>query len=90
MYESDDDYYVSLRTSNDFNNNYIEYESKGDKDKILSVKEYLDMIRQYLIDIINDQKTQPECKIQLAMETNLFLLKILKIRMKLSYYTYNK
>ena len=26
--------------------------------KILSIKEYLDMIRQYLSNIINDHKTQ--------------------------------
>ena len=33
------------------------------KIKILIVKEYLDVIRQYLIDIINDHKTQGEWKI---------------------------
>ena len=38
--------------------NYIEYESKGDKDKNLLPKKYLDMIRPYLSDIINDHKTQ--------------------------------
>ena len=31
----------------DNKNNYIEYENKGDKDKILSVKEYLNMIKPY-------------------------------------------
>ena len=31
-------------------NNYIEYESEGDKDKNLSLKEYLDMIRTYSSD----------------------------------------
>ena len=44
------------------------FESNGDKDKILSVKEYLDMIKQYLSDIINKYKTQDEWKIQLTME----------------------
>ena len=43
-----------------FNNNYIQYESKGDKDKILTPSEYLDMIRPYLGDIISDHKTQGE------------------------------
>ena len=56
--ESEEDYYEPVRTSNAFNNNYIEYESNGDKDKTLSVKEYLDMIKQYLSDIITDYKTQ--------------------------------
>ena len=38
-------------------------ESKGNKDKILTPSEYLDMIRPYLSDIINDHKTQGEWKI---------------------------
>ena len=70
MYESEEDYYVPVRVSNAFNNGYIEYESNGDKEKILSVKEYLDMIKQYLRDIINDHKTQEEWKIQLTIEIN--------------------
>ena len=39
-----------------FNGNCIEYESNGDKDKNLSVKKYLSMIRPYLSDVINDYK----------------------------------
>ena len=70
LYESEENYYEALRTRNAFNNNYIEHESHRDKDKILSVKEYLDIIRQYLNDIINDHKTQGEWKIQLTMEIN--------------------
>ena len=38
----------------------MEYESIGDKEKILSIKEYLNMIRLYLNDIINDHKNQGE------------------------------
>ena len=30
-----DDYYKQIITNNAFNNNYIEYESKGDENKIL-------------------------------------------------------
>ena len=70
MYESEEDYYKPVRTSNAFNNYYIEHDSNGDKGKILSVKEYLDMIRQYLSDIINDHKTKDEWKTQLTMEIN--------------------
>ena len=44
--------------NNSFNNNYIQYESKGDNDKTLSIKKYLDMIRPYLSGIISDHKTQ--------------------------------
>ena len=72
LYESEEDYYEPVRIINAFNNNYIEYESNGDKDKILSVKECLYMIRQYLSDIINDRKTQGEWKIQLTMEIDFF------------------
>ena len=37
------------------NNNYIECKSKGDR-KTLSVKKYLNKIRQYLKDITNNLK----------------------------------
>ena len=45
-----------MKTKSAFNVNYIEYESNGDKDKNLSVKKYLRMIRPYLRDIIMDHK----------------------------------
>ena len=56
--EFDNDYYKSIKNENSFfNGNYVEYESRGDKDKNLSPKEYLDIIRPYLSDMINDYKT---------------------------------
>ena len=48
------------KTISAFDNNYIQYESIGDKDKTLTIKEYLDMIRPYLSDVINDCKIQAE------------------------------
>ena len=39
----DEDYYKPLIINNAFNSNYIEYESEGDKDKPLSVKENLNI-----------------------------------------------
>ena len=59
-----------IRTDNAFSRNYIKYESNADKDKTLSVKEYLDKIRPYLSDIINDHMTQGEWKIQLTIAIN--------------------
>ena len=59
-----------MKTKSAFNSNYIEYESRGDKDKNLSPKEYLDMIRPYLSDMIDDHKTKIERKIQLTMQIN--------------------
>ena len=56
----DEDYYQPILINGAFNNNYIQYESKGNKDKILTSSEYLDMIRPYLSSIINDHKTQGE------------------------------
>ena len=38
-------------------NNYIEYKSNRDRYENLSPKEYLDMIRPYLRDLINNHKT---------------------------------
>ena len=65
MNESEEeDHYEPVRTSNDFNNNVIEYDSNVHESRILSVKEYLDIIRQYLNDIIHNHKTQGEWKIQ--------------------------
>ena len=57
---------------NAFSSNYIEYKSNGDKDKTLSIKDYLHDIKLYLSDIINDHKTQGEWKIHLTMEINFF------------------
>ena len=48
----------------------MKYESKGVKDKYLSPEEYLDMIKPYLRDMINDHKTIREWKIQLTMQIN--------------------
>ena len=66
-----DGYYKPIETYETFDNSYVEYQSEGDKDKILSIKEYLNMIRQYLSDIINDHKN--EWKIQLSMRINFVL-----------------
>ena len=43
-----------------FNNNYVQHDSveDKDKDKILSVKEFLDRIKPYLSDMINSHKAQ--------------------------------
>ena len=51
-----DNNYIIARGA--FNSSYIQYQSKGDKGKNLSIKEYLNMARPYLSDIINDHKTR--------------------------------
>ena len=57
------------------------YESNGDKDKILTPDEYLDMIRSYLVDMVNDDKNKGEWKIQLTAVTNFFLLNQILMRL---------
>ena len=37
---NEEDYHKPIKTKSDFNNNYMEYESRGDKDKNLSLEEY--------------------------------------------------
>ena len=62
-----EDYYEPIEIKSAFNGNYIEYESKGDKDN-LSLEEYLDIIRPYLRDMIDNHKAYSEWKIQLVMK----------------------
>ena len=50
-----------------WSNNYIEYESNGDRNKTLSVKEYRNKSRPYLEEIIDNLKKSDIWKIQLAI-----------------------
>ena len=52
----DEDYYKPIIARGASNSSYIQFESKGDKGKNLSIKEYLNMIKPYLSDIINEHK----------------------------------
>ena len=71
LFESDEEYYYEpVRTGNAFSGNNTEYESNEDKDKTLSKEEYLDKIRPYLSDMMNDHKTQGEWEIQLTIAIN--------------------
>ena len=53
---SEEDYYGPILVKTSFNGNYKCYESNGDKEKILSVKQYLNTITPYLYDLINDHR----------------------------------
>ena len=66
---TDEDYHKPIKTKSTFNINYIEYQSKGDKDKNLSPEEYFDMIRPYLGDIINNHKTLKKLRVHSSNET---------------------
>ena len=70
---TDEDYYKSTFVKSGYNNNYTQYESKGDK--VLMVKEYLGLIEPYLAHMINNYKSKGEWKIQLTVEINFTSLK---------------
>ena len=71
---NDNDYYKPILVKSSFKNNYKYYESRGDKDKKLSVKQYLYKIMPYLSDLINENKAiennSNEWKIQINMHVN--------------------
>ena len=54
FFEQEEDYYKPERVSNFWYNNYIEYESNGDKSRNLSLDEYLNKIKPYLRNVIID------------------------------------
>ena len=68
--EEKENYYKPVRVSNFWSNNYIEYENNGDRNKTLSVEEYLNKIRPYLKDIINSLKKTDKWKIKLTIANN--------------------
>ena len=53
-------YYKPIRNKGAFNDDYVEYESRGDRYKSLLPENYLDLIRPFLRDIINNYKTHGE------------------------------
>ena len=63
-------YYKPVRVSNFCSNNYIEYESNGDRNKTLSPEEYLNKVRRHLKDIINNLKKSGTWKIQVTIAIN--------------------
>ena len=67
------DYYKPILVKSGYNNNYIQYERKGDK--ISTLKEYLALIEQYLRELINDYKNKGEWKVQLIANINFISLK---------------
>ena len=52
LFKQDDDYYKPIGVGYFWNNNYIECKSSGDRNKNLSIKEYLDKIKPNLRDKI--------------------------------------
>ena len=53
---SDEDYYKPIFVKSSHKGNYKPYKSNGDIENILSVYQYLNKIRSYLHDLINDHR----------------------------------
>ena len=63
-----EDYYKPVRVFNLWSKSYIQYENNVDRNKTLSVEAYLNKIRLYLKDMINNLKKYG--KIQLNIGNN--------------------
>ena len=72
--DNNDDYYKPILVKSSFKENYKYYESRGDKDKKLSVTQYHNVIKPYLSNLINENKAiennSNEWKIQINMDVN--------------------
>ena len=68
LFEKEEDYDKTIREGNAWNNNYIEYESNGNKNKILSIKEHHDETKPHLKDVIKNLQKSYVWKIQLTIE----------------------
>ena len=67
------DYYKPILVKSGYNDNYVQYKSKGDK--ILTIKEYLALIEKYLTELLNYYKNKGEWKLQLIAEINFISFK---------------
>ena len=68
---SEEDYYKQILVKSYFQGNYKYYESRRDKEKRLSVRQYFSKITSHLYDLINDHRIVGRVwKIQISMHVN--------------------
>ena len=73
---NEEDYYKPILFKGSFNCNYKYYESRGDGDKNISVKQYLKKIRPRLYDLVTDRKIARKVwKIQISIRVNFIFSK---------------
>ena len=71
LFLQEEEYYCKTVIISDVrNNDYIKYESNSDRNKNVSVKEYLNVIKPYLKDMIIDLQISDMWKIQLTIAIN--------------------
>ena len=73
----EEDYYNPITVGNLYSNSFIEYESNGDRNNILSIKKYGE-IKPCLKDVINNIKKFVSWKIQLAIAIKFISSKDMK------------
>ena len=59
---------TNIKIRGAFNNDSIEYQSRRDKHKKVSLDGYFNIIRPFLREMVNNHKTHGEQKIQLTMQ----------------------
>ena len=69
--DKEENYYKPVRVGDSWSNNYIEYESNNDRNKMLSVEEYINKNRPFFKDIINNLKKSGTWKTQLTIENSI-------------------
>ena len=67
---NEEGYYEPIKIKNAFDGSYIQYESRGDGDANLSLGEYLNIIRPYLREMMDNHKARGKWKIHLTMKIN--------------------
>ena len=68
--KSKKDVYKPIKISGAFSDNFVEYQSNGNRDRSISIARYLNNIREHLKRLIEDKKKSGEWKIQLIMKIN--------------------
>ena len=66
----EEDYYKLVQIEIFWSNNFIEYENKGDRNKIGPIEGYLFKIRLYVKDILNNLQKSDTWKIELTVAIN--------------------
>ena len=69
--DDEEDYYEPVEIKSVFDNSYIQYECRGERDANLSLAEYLNIIIKCLREMIDNDKDRDKWKIQLTMKINL-------------------
>ena len=71
--KSKKDVYKPIKISGAFSDNFVEYQSNGNRDRSISIARYLNNIKEHLKKLIEDKKKSGEWKIQLIMKINYYI-----------------